>query len=100
MSRITETQLAERWGVTTRTLQLWRKNGQGPAFVRIGPKSVFYREADIEAYEDACTVNRRPGFKSTIRRAAGALDLLAQQSKSDKARTTLSTLRDELRSLI
>lgn len=100
MSRITETQLAERWGVTTRTLQLWRKNGQGPAFVRIGPKSVFYREADIEAYEDACTVNRRPGFKATIRRAAGALAVLAEQAKSEKARQTLTTLSADLRGLI
>lgn len=44
-------QLAERYaGLTTATLTDWRYKGKGPRFFRAG-KRVFYREADVEAWE-------------------------------------------------
>lgn len=100
MTRMTEAELAQRWDVSRRTLQLYRATGRGPAFVLTGPKSVFYRLEDVLAYEDDNTHNRRPSWKATIKRAAGAFDTLAGQARTEKARQTLTALRDELRGLI
>jgi hypothetical protein len=100
VTRVTESELAKRWGVTTRTLQSWRKTGQGPAYVRLGPRKVFYRQDAIDAYELEATVNKKPGWKATIKRAASALDMLAAKATTSKARDTLVALRDELRGLM
>lgn len=102
MKRLTENELAERWDVTTRTLQGWRKVGKGPPFIRIGERSIFYREEDVLAYEDASLKGRldEPRWRPAVKRAAGAIDLLAAKSKTEKAKTTLLALRDELRALL
>ena len=60
MSRLTETdhlltsiQTAERIGVKPQTLRLWRHQGKGPHFVRLGDTSkarVGYFESDILAW--------------------------------------------------
>jgi hypothetical protein len=50
--RLNEKQLAERWGVSIRTLQAARVKGGGVPFVRIG-RSVRYRMEDVLAYEQA-----------------------------------------------
>jgi len=105
MKRFTETELSERWDVTTRTLQGWRKTGKGPAFIRIGERSIFYREEDVLAYEDACLVGKQDpiepeGWREGMKRSAGAFDLLAKQAKTTKAKATLTGLRDELRALL
>lgn len=42
--------VAARYGVTEKTLTDWRYKGTGPAFFRAG-KRVFYREADVLAWE-------------------------------------------------
>jgi hypothetical protein len=47
----TPEQLAERYpGITVKTLADWRYKGAGPGFFRAG-KRVFYREADVLAWE-------------------------------------------------
>lgn len=43
-------QLAERWGISTSTLERWRWSGDGPVFLKLGGR-VVYRLADIEAFE-------------------------------------------------
>ncbi len=100
MKRITEAELAQRWDITPRTLQTWRKTNQGPAFVRLGPRKVFYREDAIEAYELEATVNKRPGWKATIKRAAGAIDVLATKATKPEAKATLEKIRNDLRALL
>ena len=50
--RLNENQLAERWGVSVRTLQAARVKGGGVPFIRIG-RSVRYRMKDVLAYEQA-----------------------------------------------
>lgn len=66
---LTETELAERLGVKTRTVQNWRRatlegRATGPAFLEIGAspklKTIRYRLADVIAYEDS----RRRGGES------------------------------------
>lgn len=47
---LSEAALAIRYGRTVRTLQRWRAEGYGPAYLRIGG-SIFYRVADIEVFE-------------------------------------------------
>lgn len=48
---INEVELANRWGLSPKTLQRWRVAGVGPQFMRLGGR-VLYRVADIEEYEE------------------------------------------------
>ena len=43
-------QLAERWGISPRTLEQWRWQGKGPKYLKIGGR-VVYRLQDVEHYE-------------------------------------------------
>lgn len=47
---IREDSAAEALGVSPRTLQRWRVEGRGPAFIKIGPKAVGYTEADLREF--------------------------------------------------
>jgi hypothetical protein len=51
VQRLNEKQLAERWGVSVRTLQAARVKGSGVPFIRIG-RAVRYRLEDVLAYEE------------------------------------------------
>jgi hypothetical protein len=53
---IPERDLAVRWGKSIRTLQRLRRDGHGPAFLRIGG-CIYYLAADIEAFEQASRKN-------------------------------------------
>lgn len=99
MTRITEKELAKRWDVTPRTLQSMRADGKGPAYVQPSPRRVFYFEADIQAYEESVRMLKKPGTKATIKRAAGALELLAAKAKPEAA-ATICKIRDDLRALL
>lgn len=48
---LTSPQLAERLGVATITVKVWRQRRKGPPYVKIG-RSVRYRVADVEAWAD------------------------------------------------
>lgn len=52
---LAEDELAQRWKKSTRTLQRYRADGTGPAWIRIGG-SVLYRLSDVMAFEDAARV--------------------------------------------
>lgn len=100
---LNERELAARWKLTARTLQQWRAKGIGPRYIRLGERSIFYRLADVEAYELANVAgNPLPpeGWDLTVKRAAGAIDVLSKQAKTPKAQSTLATLRDELRAIL
>ena len=56
---VTQEELAERSGVAVRTVERWRSTGEGPNFVRIGPRKVAYREEAIEAWLSANTFPHR-----------------------------------------
>jgi len=47
---INEHELAERWGVSPKTLQRWRSEGRGPRYLKLS-KRVTYLMEDILAYE-------------------------------------------------
>ena len=42
--------MARRLGVTKRTLERWRAAGNGPPYVRLGPRRVVYDEAACDAW--------------------------------------------------
>jgi DNA-binding transcriptional MerR regulator len=39
--------------VSERTLEYWRYRGLGPAFIRVGRRTVRYRLSDVEAFLEA-----------------------------------------------
>lgn len=65
---LTEAEFCERYRVPPRTAQRWRVTGAGPAFVRMGPRRIAYREGDCEAWAKSRTYRSRA-------------DELAQQSR-------------------
>jgi len=44
---LSEAELAKQLKLTTRTLQIWRARGEGPAFARVGRKRIVYRIAAV-----------------------------------------------------
>jgi hypothetical protein len=56
---LTEAEFSERYRVPARTAQRWRSTGDGPAFVRAGPRRVLYRVADCEAWAASRTFRHR-----------------------------------------
>lgn len=49
-SSLTENQLAERWGLSIKTLQDWRRKGVGVAYLKLG-KAIRYPHEVVEQYE-------------------------------------------------
>lgn len=49
---LTQRDLASRWRVSLRTLERWRAQGAGPAWMKLCGR-VVYREVDVEAFEAA-----------------------------------------------
>lgn len=49
---LTQRELAQRWRVSGRTLERWRAQLCGPAWVTIGG-SIRYRTEDVQAWEAA-----------------------------------------------
>lgn len=47
-----EHELAQRWRLSVRTLQRWRRAGTGPVFLRLG-RRIAYRLSDVERFEAA-----------------------------------------------
>jgi predicted DNA-binding transcriptional regulator AlpA len=56
---LTEEEFAVRYRLGRRTVQRWRQSGEGPAWVRLGPRRVVYRLADCEAWAATRTYHHR-----------------------------------------
>lgn len=65
-------QLAERWGLSPKTLERWRVLGTGPQYIRL-PGKVIYRLCDIEAYENECLVSSTAELRKTTKLSDGAV---------------------------
>lgn len=50
MTHLTVKDLCQRWHIAAGTLQNWRSNGHGPAFLKWG-KNILYPMTEIEAWE-------------------------------------------------
>jgi len=53
------TKFCERYGVSDRTAVRWRSTGDGPPFVRLGPREIRYRVSDCDAWAAARTFRHR-----------------------------------------
>ena len=49
---VREDELADRWRISLRTMQRWRREGRAPVFLRLG-RRIVYRADDIERFEKA-----------------------------------------------
>jgi len=49
---LTQVEVAERWRISTRSLERWRSSGVGPRFVKIG-NAVRYLVGDVVRFEFA-----------------------------------------------
>lgn len=49
-SLMTPKDVARALAVDLRCLQEWRTRGAGPAYLKLGPKTIRYRRADIDAF--------------------------------------------------
>jgi hypothetical protein len=49
-THLTQQQLAVRWNLSARTLERWRRTGQGPRYLKLNGR-VAYRLPDIEEFE-------------------------------------------------
>ncbi len=67
-THLSEKLLARRWGLSHRTLERWRHDAQGPAYLKVGGR-IIYRIEDIEAFE----VSRRRVPNTEPINAAGGL---------------------------
>ena len=61
---LTESQLAERWQISVKTLQAARLTGRGCAFVRIG-RNIRYSRATVEHHEAENTFVSTAGGRVT-----------------------------------
>jgi predicted site-specific integrase-resolvase len=50
IKHLDQTQLADRWGISPRTLERWRWTGDGPRYIKLKGR-VAYRETDVEEFE-------------------------------------------------
>jgi len=67
---LTESDFALRYRVSRRTAQRWRITGDGPPFVRLGPRRVGYRLTDCEAWAAAQTHQHRAAELASAKRHA------------------------------
>ena len=53
---LVEIEAADLLKLSARTLQAWRTNGQGPAFIRAGRRAIRYRRSDLVSWIAANTI--------------------------------------------
>jgi predicted DNA-binding transcriptional regulator AlpA len=56
---LTEREFSERFKIPARTVQRWRSTGDGPPFVRFGPRRIAYRTSDVECWAASRTFASR-----------------------------------------
>ena len=68
---LSQTDLANRWRLSPRTLERWRFTGEGPQFIKIGGR-VVYRLEDIETFEARQIRQVTPGLRRSPNTGASA----------------------------
>ena len=52
---LTPAEVAQLLRINVETLGVWRKQGSGPRFLRLGERKVRYRASDVESWLTAST---------------------------------------------
>lgn len=55
---LTTKQAAEMLNMSPRTLEYWRENGVGLAFVKLGHRTVMYKKSTVAAHITERTIKR------------------------------------------
>jgi hypothetical protein len=74
---LTDAQLAVRWQLSRGTLANQRSQGRGPAYLKLAGR-VRYRLSEIEAYEQAAFVSRKPTGTASLGNPSDVQDTLAR----------------------
>lgn len=53
---LSETEVAQRLGVSSFTVRAWRQRGHGPRFMKMG-RAVRYRPEDVDAFKEMALVD-------------------------------------------
>lgn len=53
---LNEKQAASYLGLSVSTLQAWRWRGRGPAYLKLGGRTIRYRMADLDSFLAGCRV--------------------------------------------
>ena len=69
---LTEAQFCEGWRVAPRSAQRWRVTGDGPPFVRVGPRRILYRLEEVERWAFERTSPHRAAALAAQREARSA----------------------------
>jgi predicted DNA-binding transcriptional regulator AlpA len=56
---LTQEEVKDQYKISIPSLERWRQTGDGPAWVRFGPRRVLYRRADIEQWAEQRTYRHR-----------------------------------------
>ena len=70
MDYLTPAEFSEHYHIAPRTADRWRVTGDGPQWVRVGPRKILYRVADCEAWAASRTFAHRADELSRV--VAGA----------------------------
>lgn len=62
---LTTEEVAASLEVTEHTLAMWRSEGKGPKFVRLG-RGIFYRRSDVQEWIDASVVPLAPHVEARV----------------------------------
>jgi predicted DNA-binding transcriptional regulator AlpA len=69
---LTDPQLGSLLDVTGRTTSRWRRDGNGPPFVRVGKRRILYRRADVDRWLADRTFPHRAAEANALWTASGA----------------------------
>jgi len=88
---LTEAELADRWGMSPKSLQHWRIDGRGPVYTKLS-KNVRYAIEDILQYER----DRRRAPKKSGTAPTGQLVVLKEAPPQDSDSESSNDLSDEV----
>lgn len=71
-------ELAERWGLSTKTLDRWRNTGDGPPYLKFG-RTVRYRMEDVIEFEQRAVI-RKTGRQKALRQAVNVAEEHTEQA--------------------
>jgi hypothetical protein len=91
MDYLTESQLADRWHMSPRTLQGRRQQGKGPRYLKVGAR-VLYPLKEVEAYE-AVNLHANTNGPLVHNNEPGGVDEAEAASIGDKKGTGCRTAR-------
>lgn len=75
---LTGRELAERWGLSTKTLDRWRNTGDGPPYLKFG-RAVRYRMEDVIEFEQRAVI-RKTGRRKALRQAVNVAEDRAEEA--------------------